>query len=101
MDKFLYDEIVLTKSEVKFCNKCLNKVILTEDDTLVWSASFGNGFEMDIKLCGANEETAWTEAVLFKDGFEIGCTDCMDEILGMWEIDYDDVAYITNVIEEN
>ena len=101
MDKFLYDEIVLTKSEVKFCNKCLNKVILTEDDTLVWSASFGNGFEMDIKLCGANEETAWTEAVLFKDGFEIGCTDCMDEILGMWEIDYDDVAYITNVVEEN
>ena len=101
MDKFLYDEIVLTKSEVKFCNKCLNRIILTEDDTLVWSASFGNGFEMDIKLCGANEETAWTEAVLFKDGFEIGCTDCMDEILGMWEIDYDDVAYITNVIEEN
>ena len=101
MDKFLYDEIVLTKSEVKFCNKCLNKVILTEDDTLVWSASFGNGFEMDIKLCGANEETAWTEAVLFKDGFEIGCTDCMDEILGMWEIDYDNVAYITNVVEEN
>lgn len=101
MNRFLYDEIILTKDEVRFCNKCLDKIVLTEDDTLVWSASFGNGFEMDIKLCGANEETAWTEAVLFKDGFEIGCTDCMDEILGMWEIDYNDVAYITNVIEEN
>lgn len=101
MNRFLYDEIILTKDEVKFCNKCLDKIVLTEDDTLVWSASFENGFEMDIKLCGANEETAWTEAVLFKDGFEIGCTDCMDEILGMWEIDYNDVAYITNVIEEN
>ena len=101
MNRFLYDEVILTKDEVKFCNKCLNRIVLTEDDPLIWSASFGNGFEMDIKLCGADEEVAWTEAVLFKDGFEIGCTDCMDEILGMWEIDYNDVAYITNVIEEN
>ena len=101
MNRFLYDEVILTKDEVKFCIKCLNRIVLTEDDTLIWSASFGNGFEMDIKLCGADEEVAWTEAVLFKDGFEIGCTDCMDEILGMWEIDYNDVAYITNVIEEN
>ena len=101
MNRFLYDEVILTKDEVKFCNKCLNRIVLTEDVTLIWSASFGNGFEMDIKLCGADEEVAWTEAVLFKDGFEIGCTDCMDEILGMWEIDYNDVAYITNVIEEN
>ena len=101
MNRFLYDEIVLTKDEVRFCDKCLNKIVLTEDDTLVWSASFGNGFEMDIKLCGADEYVAWTEAVLFKNGFEVGCTDCMDEILGAWEIDYDDVAYITNVIEEN
>ena len=56
---------------------------------------------MDIKLCGANEETAWTEAVLFKDGYEIACTDCMDTILGEWEIDYNDVAYIAYVTEEN
>ena len=46
MNRFLYDEIILTKDEVRFCNKCLNKIVLTEDDTLVWSASFGNGFEM-------------------------------------------------------
>ena len=101
MNRFLYDEIILTKDEVRFCNKCLNKIVLTENDTLVWSASFGNGFEMDIKLCGADEEVAWTEAVLFKDGCELACTDCMDTILGEWEIDYDDVAYITYVTEEN
>ena len=101
MNRFLYDEIILTKDEVRFCNKCLDKIVLTEDDTLVWSASFGNGFEMDIKLCGADEEVAWTEAVLFKDGYELACTDCMDTILGEWEIDYDDVAYITYVTEEN
>ena len=101
MNRFLYDEIILTKDEVRFCNKCLDKIVLTEDDTLIWSASFGNGFEMDIKLCGADEEVAWTEAVLFKDGCELACTDCMDTILGEWEIDYDDVAYITYVIEEN
>lgn len=101
INRFLYDEIILTKDEVRFCNKCLDKVILTEDDTLVWSASFGNGFEMDIKLCGANEETAWTEAVLFRDGYEVACTDCMDTILGEWEIDYNDVVYIVYVTEEN
>lgn len=100
MNTVKVDEIRLSKDEVAFCNKCLNKVILTEDDTLVWSASFGNGFEMDIKLCGADEEVAWTEAVLFKDGFEVGCTDCMDEILGEWELEYNDVTYITYVIED-
>lgn len=100
MNTVKVDEIRLSKDEVAFCNKCLNKVILTEDDTLVWGASFGNGFEMDIKLCGADEEVAWTEAVLFKDGFEVGCTDCMDEILGEWELEYNDVTYIAYVIED-
>ena len=100
MNEIMFDEIVLTKKEVAFCNKCLNEIVLTEDETLVWGASFGNGIEMDIKLCGADEYVAWTEAVLFKNGFEVGCTDCMDEILGAWEIDYDGIAYIVYVIEE-
>ena len=100
MNRIKVDEVKLTKREVNFCNKCLNEVILTEDETLVWTAIFGDGFEMDIKLCGADEEVAWTEAVLFKDGSEIACTDCMDEILGEWELEHDYVAYIAYVVED-
>ena len=100
MNTVKVDEIRLSKDEVAFCNKCLNKVILTEDDTLIWTASFGDGFEMDIKLCGADEEVAWTEAVLFKDGSELVCTDCVDEILGEWELEYNNVTYIAYVIED-
>ena len=100
MNTVKVDEIRLSKDEVAFCNKCLNKVILTEDDTLIWTASFEDGFEMDIKLCGADEEVAWTEAVLFKDGSELVCTDCADEILGEWELEYNNVTYIAYVIED-
>ena len=46
---------------------------LSEDDTIIYTARFADGYEMDIKCCGVQfhdgpdeTNTAWCEAVLFK-----------------------------------
>ena len=31
--------------------------------------------EMDVKLCGARDETSWTEAALFQGGHEVCCSE--------------------------
>ena len=55
-----------------------------EEETISVTVQFANGFEMDIKCCGVQYEeggdnTPWTEAVLFKNGSECGCTEpCTD-----------------------
>ena len=79
-----------------------------EDNTIIFSADFDNGYFMDIKCCGVQymEENkacttgnkSWTEAVLFKNGAEVACTDVCDEFFGEWKIEYNDIEYIVNVI---
>ena len=96
-----YAIITISKKDAEACKKYLNNVILTEDDTIIWTANFGDGMEMDVKVCGADYETAWTEAVLFKNGYEVCCTDCYDELVGEWSLEYNDETYIANVIIEN
>ena len=77
-----------------------------EDDTIVESVKFSNGFMMDVKCCGVqyeegNDNTSWTEAVLFDpDGAEIACTDVMDEYLGLWEIEYNGDTYAAMVVDQ-
>ena len=78
---------------------------LGEDDTISYSVNFGNGMEMDIKCCGVQYEEgrsnlAWTEAVLFKNGSEVCCTEPSDEYTGEWELEYKGNKYIVNVTVE-
>lgn len=79
----------------------------SEDDTIVYSASFPDGKTIDVKCCGVQfedggENTSWTEAVLFdKDGHEIACTDVCEEFLGKWELeDGKGNTYIADVVVE-
>ena len=74
-----------------------------EDLAISKTAVFDNGFEMDIKCCGVqyNEEEpnlAWTEAVLFRNGSEVCCSEPADEFLGEWECTNDTDTYIVNVV---
>ena len=69
-----------------------------EDETITVTANFGNGYEMDIKCCGADDETAWTEAVLFYHGSEVCCSEPSDEFLGEWELKTGSDKYIVNVV---
>jgi rubrerythrin len=73
-----------------------------EDETYSETAVFDDGYEVDVKLCGVRYEeggdnTPWTEAVLFKDGCEVTCTDVSDEFFGEWRLETDDETYVVFV----
>lgn len=73
-----------------------------EDDTIVETAYFPDGHSMDIKCCGAQDDVAWTEAVLFSsDGHQEAYTDPADEFSGEWELDGDTATYRVNVVPED
>lgn len=79
----------------------------SEDDTIVYTAKFSDGKFIDIKCCGVqfdedNDNTSWTEAVLFdQNGVEICCSDVCDYFLGKWELEDDGNKYIVHVILED
>jgi hypothetical protein len=69
-----------------------------KDDTFIETANFGNGFEMDVKCCGTQEGPAWTEAVLFKNGSEVCCSEPDEDFFGDWTLECDEDTFITHVI---
>ena len=71
-----------------------------EDETVSVTAKFSDGCEMDIKCCGCQDDSSWTEAVLFNaQGHELCCTEPADEFTGEWELEYCDTRYIAIVTE--
>lgn len=76
---------------------------LGEDETIVYTASFPNGYEMDVKCCGvqfdetAESNLAYAEAVLFHNGAEVCHTDPDDCFFGEWRLEADGTEYVTNV----
>lgn len=94
-------KIVLPHSTVSYIKMLLHmKDGMGEDDTISHTAVFDNGIEMDIKLCGADDDYPWTEAVLFENGCELCHTDVEDEYFGVWEIEYNGDTYIVEIGEE-
>lgn len=71
-----------------------------EDDTISVTAVFPDGCQMDIKCCGSQDESSWTEAVLFdKQGRELCFSEPADEFDGEWELEFDGKTYIAIVAE--
>lgn len=69
-----------------------------EDETITYTAVFRDGMEMDIKICKVEFidgecNTPYTEAVLFKDGYEVACSTPSEGLEGEWELEYNDVLY--------
>lgn len=106
----VYERIIkLSKEEAEQINKHLTiepscaDECLGEDIAIVHTAKFNNGIEMDIKCCGVQYEEenesnlAWTEAVLFKDGYELCYTEPSDEYFGEWICEYDGDKYLVFV----
>jgi len=103
--------IKVSSEEMKIISAALNwkdgdepTLRLGEDDTIAYSADFGNGYEMDIKVCGVayeegSDNSAWTEAVLFLNGAEIACTEVNDDLLGDWTFVICDKTFIAEVKE--
>lgn len=66
-----------------------------------WTADFGNGYEIDIKVCSSEKNAPlWSEAVLFHNGSEISCTEPCDTLLGTWTFNHENTEYQIKVTEE-
>lgn len=81
--------------------KCADEC-LSENETIVYTAVFDNGIEVDIKCCGVqyHEEdtnTAWCEAVMFENGHEVYCEYGEDDFFGEWEFEYNNDEYVVIV----
>ena len=91
-----YIEKIYVSEEIEKCLKepTDESECLDEDETLINTVTFSNGFQMDIKCCGIKYEeggcnSAWTEAVLFDDkGNELCCTDVCDVYFGEWTLEH-------------
>lgn len=91
-------EIILDEANYELIQKYLSgRRRLPVDQTITYTARFEGGYEMDVKCCGGGDDCAWTEAVLFKDGYEVGLSNPEEEYLGLWEIHADGITFITNV----
>lgn len=87
-------KIKISQKFADYANKCLQRHILDEDETHAKTAVFPNGCQMDIKLCGAHEEPAWTESALYdEEGCELCRSDVSDEFIGEWHIVYENNSY--------
>lgn len=82
-----------------------------EEETISYTATFENGYQMDIKCCGVKYEppvpgddnpffqnAAWTEAVLYNaSGEEITCSEASDHFFGTWTLLDERNEYTTEV----
>lgn len=79
-----------------------DKYGLKRDETITETAVFeGTPYEIDIKLVIPMDEddTPWTEAVLFRNGSEVCFTDVEDEFFGPWELNTAHDNFVVNIIE--
>ena len=75
-----------------------DKYGLKRDETIVHTAKFADDIEIDIKLVICEgEDKPYTEAVAFRNGSEIACTDVEDEYVRKWTLDIDNHTYVVIV----
>lgn len=85
--------IKVSPRELAFIEAALKLPIMPEEQAKSFTADFGNGYEMDVKICGAENDSAWTEAVLFHNGAQVSCTEPADDFLGEWELEDDGTVF--------
>jgi hypothetical protein len=94
-------EIKLSKEKSAFYREAMKKNSKNwPSETLSETAVFDNGYEIDIKLCSADDGGYWTEAVLFWNGSEVCCTEPCDDFFGEWELECDGTIYSV-IMEES
>lgn len=105
----LEQTIKIPKEEMKYINKLLTmtgdeiyqKFGLKRDETIVHTAQFPDNIEVDVKLVICDgDDTPFTEAVLFQNGCECALTPVEFEYGGEWDLEYNGIEYIVNVITE-
>lgn len=101
----LIQTIVISKDEMTHINDLLHmtgeeiyqKYGYQRDETIIHTATFPDGIEADIKLVICEEESPYTEGILFHNGCQITCTEPSDDYEGEWNFEYNGTEYIVNV----
>lgn len=101
--------IKISSKEMELINDLLNltgdeiyqKYGYKRDETIVYTAKFPNGIEADIKLVICEEESPYTEGVLFRNGFELTHTEPECTYDGEWNFEHDEIEYTVIVEKEN
>ena len=80
--------------------ECMN-----EDETITFTADFPEGMAVDVKVCGVQyregeDNRPWTEAVLFKNGSEVCCTEPGENFFGEWVLEDGENKYIVTICRE-
>ena len=71
------------------------------NSTIIYTVLFLDGRQMDIKCCGCQSESSWTEAVLFDvNGNQLCCTEPAEEFFGTRTLKHDGIDYTVQVVEE-
>ena len=91
--------LTVGRKKAEFYEKALSSInMIGEGYAYSETVKFDNGYEMDIKICGADTIEPWTEAVLLdENGDECGCTDVGEEFFGEWWIAYNGNDYYVDV----
>lgn len=80
-------------------NQIYDKYGLKRDESYTHTAKFPDHMEMDIKLVICEgENRPYAEAILFKDGQEVACTDCGEKLVKTWELEYEGTVYQATVL---
>lgn len=105
--KTRYDQIILIPPDVadtiqRYLNATTEEDFQGEDNTISYTAKFPDGMAMDVQCCGCQDESSWTQAVLFNQkGGECGCTEPKDKFFDTWDIETEDTVYCVEVKSQN
>lgn len=100
MDRIIHKRTLeIARDKAEFYKKLLASDDVGEEKVYFETVDFGNGIEVDIKICGSDDGTPWTEAIMFKNGSEVCCTEVGDEFFGEWELEYNGEEYVVEVVE--
>jgi len=91
--------IRIDKRKTAFYDKILKSTNeMSDDDAYTETVTFNNGMFVDIKICGADDETPWTEAVLFdQNGSQCVFTEPCEDFFGTWSLEYENDEYIIHI----
>lgn len=100
--------ITLSKKEMDLINDLLNltgseiyqKYGYKRDETITHTAKFPDGIEIDIKLVICEDDTPYTEGVLFQNGCEQTGTEPGYAYDGKWTFHFKETEYIVIVEAE-
>lgn len=93
--ELINDLLSLTRDEI------YQKYGYKRDETITHTAKFPNEIEADIKLVICEEDTPYTEGVLFHNGFELACTEPNSVYDGEWNFEHGGIEYTVLVEVEN